>query len=76
MPKSEKGTAKRSNGDVRNDRLLKRLNRERLENELLGQIQAAGLPEPIRQHRFHPERRWRFDFAWPLCYNMSIWKRD
>lgn len=19
----------------------------------------------VREHRFHPERRWRFDFAWP-----------
>ncbi|RME56847.1 hypothetical protein D6779_09890 [Candidatus Parcubacteria bacterium] len=23
------------------------------------------LPEPDREYRFHPERRWRFDFAWP-----------
>ena len=28
-------------------------------------IRAAGLPEPIREHRFHPVRKWRFDFAWP-----------
>jgi very-short-patch-repair endonuclease len=21
--------------------------------------------EPVREHRFHPVRRWRFDFAWP-----------
>jgi very-short-patch-repair endonuclease len=20
---------------------------------------------PMREYRFHPERRWRFDFAWP-----------
>jgi hypothetical protein len=20
----------------------------------------------VREHRFHPTRRWRFDFAWPL----------
>jgi very-short-patch-repair endonuclease len=24
-----------------------------------------GLPAPEREHRFDPERRWRFDFAWP-----------
>lgn len=24
-----------------------------------------GLPAPEAQYRFHPERRWRFDFAWP-----------
>lgn len=22
-------------------------------------------PQPTREHRFHPERRWRFDLAWP-----------
>jgi hypothetical protein len=20
---------------------------------------------PVREYRFHPQRRWRFDFAWP-----------
>jgi hypothetical protein len=28
----------------------------------------AGIPEPIPEHRFHPTRRWRFDFAWPAVY--------
>jgi len=23
------------------------------------------LPQPIREYRFHPVRKWRFDFAWP-----------
>lgn len=26
---------------------------------------AEHFPEAVREHRFHPERRWRFDFAWP-----------
>ncbi len=26
---------------------------------------AHGLPEPVAEHRFHPTRRWRFDYAWP-----------
>src|SRR4051812_10049951 len=26
---------------------------------------ARGLPKPIAEYRFHPERGWRFDFAWP-----------
>lgn len=26
---------------------------------------AAGLPEPLPEHRFHPTRKWRFDFAFP-----------
>ena len=29
-------------------------------------IRANELPEPEREHRFAPPRRWRFDFAWPL----------
>lgn len=24
-----------------------------------------GLPAPVTEHRFEPERRWRFDYAWP-----------
>jgi hypothetical protein len=28
-------------------------------------LEAAGLPRPAREHRFHPGRRWRFDYAWP-----------
>lgn len=28
-------------------------------------IRAARLAEPLREYRFHPERRWRFDVAWP-----------
>lgn len=26
---------------------------------------AHGLPTPEREIRFHPKRKWRFDFAWP-----------
>lgn len=32
---------------------------------LLWHIRAANLPEPAKEHRFHPTRMWRFDFAWP-----------
>ncbi len=24
-----------------------------------------GMVAPVAEYRFHPERRWRFDFAWP-----------
>ena len=24
------------------------------------------LPNPVTEHRFHKERKWRFDFAWPV----------
>jgi len=33
-----------------------------LESRFLNAI--LGLPQPVREHRFHPVRRWRFDFAW------------
>jgi very-short-patch-repair endonuclease len=25
----------------------------------------SWLPEPVKEHRFHSQRKWRFDFAWP-----------
>ena len=28
-------------------------------------IIAAGFPEPVKEFKFHPKRRWRFDLAWP-----------
>ncbi|WP_201746353.1 hypothetical protein [Veronia nyctiphanis] len=36
-----------------------------LEATLAMQLLAVGVPEPEREYRFHPTRRWRFDFAWP-----------
>lgn len=36
-----------------------------LEETLAFQIRATGLPEPVREYRFAPPRRWRVDFAWP-----------
>jgi very-short-patch-repair endonuclease len=32
---------------------------------LIGQLRLLGLPEPVREHRFHPTRRFRLDLAWP-----------
>lgn len=26
---------------------------------------ALGLPKPVKEYRFHPPRRWRFDRVWP-----------
>ena len=36
-----------------------------LEDLLANHIELTGLPSPVREYRFHPDRRWRFDFAWP-----------
>ena len=27
--------------------------------------ESLGLPSPIRELRFHAQRKWRFDYAWP-----------
>lgn len=35
-----------------------------LEDALAFQLRAAKIAEPLREHRFAPPRRWRFDFAW------------
>lgn len=37
-----------------------------LEEILEQHIKVSGLPVPAREFKFHPTRRWRFDFAWPL----------
>lgn len=28
-------------------------------------IRLAGIPEPVREFKFHPTRKWRIDLAWP-----------
>jgi very-short-patch-repair endonuclease len=39
-------------------------NRSRWEDLLLFQIKAMKLPLPVSEHKFHPERKWRFDLAY------------
>jgi very-short-patch-repair endonuclease len=36
-----------------------------LEDQFAMQLRAVGLPDPEREYRFHPVRRWKFDFAFP-----------
>ncbi len=35
-----------------------------IEEMLSLHIKTFNLPEPIREHKFHATRKWRFDFAW------------
>lgn len=35
------------------------------EEELARHLRAMRLPEPVREYRFAPPRRWRADFAYP-----------
>ena len=37
-----------------------------LEISLADIIARMEVPEPVQQHMFHPTRKWRLDFAWPL----------
>jgi very-short-patch-repair endonuclease len=32
---------------------------------LLMQFKVARVPQPVTEYRFHPTRRWRFDYCWP-----------
>lgn len=47
-------------------RRIKRLARHATEADLERQIVDAGLGQPVREWRFHPPRRWRFDLAFVL----------
>jgi len=39
--------------------------------EFLNICEKAALPKPELEYRFHPERMWRFDFAWPK-YKLAL----
>lgn len=36
-----------------------------LEDMFALHLKGISAPDYLREHRFHPKRRWRFDFAWP-----------
>lgn len=37
-----------------------------LERKFAEKWQSLSAPAFVTQHKFHPSRRWKFDFAWPL----------
>ena len=41
------------------------MSKSELEETLAFHIKAARIPQPEREYRFAPPRRWRFDMAWP-----------
>ena len=50
------------------------------EDAIAGELEQAGHIGFVREHRFHPSRRWRFDFAWvehrvALEVEGSVWAR-
>lgn len=44
---------------------IKGTHRTRFEDYFSDQIIQAELPKPVKEYRFLPPRRFRFDFAWP-----------
>lgn len=65
QPKRAKGGAKRNE----------------LTDKFLGYWKLCTfLPQPVREHRFHETRRWRFDLAWPALklaaeFHGGVWIR-
>lgn len=43
-----------------------------LEDSFAYQIKAFGIPEPVREYRFHPDRKWRLDFYWDSGWAVEI----
>ena len=46
----------------------KKYKKQKLEDEFLdmfAMVRPDGVPLPEREHTFHPDRKWRFDFAFP-----------
>lgn len=57
--------ARISHGAVKAPAWSTRPDRRKWEDLFEFHLKAAKVPGWIREHRFHTERRWRFDFAWP-----------
>jgi very-short-patch-repair endonuclease len=47
------------------EKLLRQARNEKWEALLAQQISALGMPQPVKQYRFHESRQWKFDFAYP-----------
>ena len=48
------------------------LNNHNLREKFFFQVLRDNeLPEPVQEHKFHPTRRWRFDYAFPE-YKVAI----
>lgn len=41
------------------------MSKSQLEEQFALQVRAIGLPEPVREFKFHETRKWKIDFAWP-----------
>jgi len=45
-----------------------RNNMKHNENVVFAFFKAFGIPRPMVEHKFHPHRKWKFDYCWVLFY--------
>jgi very-short-patch-repair endonuclease len=51
--------------------MIRQGNQSKLEGQMALILKTTTLPESEREARFHPTRRWRFDFAW-VGYRVAL----
>lgn len=61
-------------------RLVKHSEKDKWESRFRALVNGIGAPPMQTQYRFHPERLWRFDFAWPqrkIAFEIEggIWRK-
>jgi len=59
------GVERRRRGPLALPRAIKRRAASAGEELFVVQMRCSNIPEPVREHKFHDTRRFRFDFAWP-----------
>ncbi|QOR55546.1 MAG: hypothetical protein UMS36scaffold28_36 [Phage 59_13] len=59
---------------------MKKTDKKKWEERFAALVTGIGAPPMKTQYRFHPERLWRFDFAWPqrkIAFEIEggIWRK-
>lgn len=62
-PVAKKATPPKRKGRVAHETLLKEINNDATDPFIIG-LKILGYPIPVKEHKFHPTRKWRFDYAW------------
>lgn len=69
-PEGKAALKRAQGGMVLENRKVTKSDREKLEDAFLAawRVVAKDLPEPIPQYKFHPVRKWRFDFVFHAAH--------
>ena len=59
------GDSRKPSSAARSSKRKEAIGPSELEELFVLLVRTSGVPSPVREHRFHPTRKWRFDFAWP-----------